>query len=46
MDYWCCGVIVVCNRNVIVGRMYIVYGLLSGEDDEFYGGGKWGYDRK
>ncbi|XP_066020993.1 ATP-dependent DNA helicase Q5 isoform X2 [Pocillopora verrucosa] len=46
VDHWRRGVIAVRNRNVTAGRTYIAYGLSSGEDDELYGGGKWGYDRK
>ena len=34
------------NRSVTAGTTYIAHSLSSGEDDELYGGGKWGYDRK
>lgn len=46
VDHWRRGVMAGHNRSVTAGRTYITYGLSSGEDDELYGGGKWGYDRK
>lgn len=46
LDHWQRGVTAGHNRSVTAGRTYIAHSLSSGEDDELYGGGKWGYERK
>lgn len=46
VEHWRRGVTAGHNRSVTAGRTYIAHSLSSGEDDELYGGGKWGYERK
>ena len=44
VEHWRRGAMAGDHRSVSAGRTYIAYD--NGDDNELYGGGKWGYKKE